>query len=141
MRALLGAYEYWDSMEKGVDESEAAKRKKDQKALTFIHQSLDEKMFEKRKRLTQDEAMEVLVVMAADEDEGAEEEDKDNMIMQIIDIIMNRRKTKKEVEVVVVDEVDAQEVEDIGQIKGINQTSSVLIVIARAITPGSVKVT
>ncbi|CAA0833857.1 Unknown protein [Striga hermonthica] len=248
MRALLGAYECWDSVEKGVDESEVAGRKKDQKALTLIHQSLNEKMFEKvvaattsyqaweilqasfkgvdkvkkvrlqtlrgefeslrmkesesisdyisrllaitnqmkrygedvkddrvvgkilrslypkfnnivvaieelkdldtmtadelRKKLTHDEAVEVLVVMAADENEDAEDEDKDNMIMQIIGIIMTRRKTKKKVEVVDVDEVEAQEVEDIGQVKGMtNQTSSVLIVIAMPITPGSVKVT
>ncbi|XP_074561277.1 uncharacterized protein LOC141817539, partial [Curcuma longa] len=47
MKALLGAYEAWDPVENGVDENEASAKKKDQKALTLIHQSLDEKMFEK----------------------------------------------------------------------------------------------
>ncbi|CAA0839379.1 Unknown protein [Striga hermonthica] len=275
MRALLGAYECWYSVEKGDDESEAAGRKKDQKALTLIHQSLDEKMFEKvAAATTSKQAWEILqasfkcvdkvkkvhfqtlrgefkslrmkepesisdyisrvltitnqmkrygedvkddrvvgkilrsldpkfnyIVVAieeskdldtmtvdeltgslqahkerlktptqesveqalkaklsvkeketdsgrgrggarGDKDEDAEEEYKDNMIMQIIGIIMTRRRTKKEVEVVDLDEAEAQEVEDIGRIKGMtNQTSSVLIVIAMAITPGSVKLT
>ncbi|KAL2252607.1 uncharacterized protein LOC105167821 [Sesamum indicum] len=45
MKALLGAYEAWDPVGNGVDENDASTKKKDPK--TFIHQSLDEKMFEK----------------------------------------------------------------------------------------------
>ncbi|XP_059309848.1 uncharacterized protein LOC132060973 [Lycium ferocissimum] len=49
MKALLGAYDVWEIVESGVDKEDdaAVTKKKDQKALTLIHQILDEKMFEK----------------------------------------------------------------------------------------------
>ncbi|XP_060200554.1 uncharacterized protein LOC132628808 [Lycium barbarum] len=49
MKALLGSYDVWEIVESGVDgeDDAAATKKNDQKALTLIHQSSDEKMFEK----------------------------------------------------------------------------------------------
>ncbi|KZV58062.1 hypothetical protein F511_36752 [Dorcoceras hygrometricum] len=61
MKALLGAYECWDLVEKEVESDDAAAKKKDQKALTLIHQSLDEKMFEKvASAITSKQAWDVL---------------------------------------------------------------------------------
>ncbi|XP_075104834.1 uncharacterized protein LOC142178917 [Nicotiana tabacum] len=63
MKALLGAYDVWEPTESGVDEAEdaAATNKKDQKALTLIHQGLDDKMFEKvANATTSEQAWEIL---------------------------------------------------------------------------------
>ncbi|KAG8388363.1 hypothetical protein BUALT_Bualt02G0118200 [Buddleja alternifolia] len=47
MKALFGDYDIWKPLEFGVKAGDVASLKNDQKALILIHQSLDDKMFEK----------------------------------------------------------------------------------------------
>ncbi|KAG8383460.1 hypothetical protein BUALT_Bualt04G0015500 [Buddleja alternifolia] len=51
MKALLGAYDVWKPVEAGVEVGDVNVLKNDQKALTLIHQSLNDKMFEKVAKL------------------------------------------------------------------------------------------
>ncbi|KAG8387198.1 hypothetical protein BUALT_Bualt03G0228300 [Buddleja alternifolia] len=71
MKALLRPYDVWNPVESSVKAGDVASIKYDQKTLTFIHQSLDDKIFEKVANATTSQQSKDLDTMPVDEHIGS----------------------------------------------------------------------